>query len=72
MFNKENKKPMAADNSLGGSNRIIAGTIIKDLKLRMTRAGLTNIHPERINSEHDSRIARLTGKADRVLVDAPC
>ena len=29
MFNKENKKPMAADNSLGGSNRIIAGTIIK-------------------------------------------
>jgi len=42
------------------------------VKPRMTRAGLTNIHPERISSEHDSRIARLTGKADRVLVDAPC
>lgn len=38
----------------------------------MTRAGLTNIHPERIGSEHDTRIARLAGKADRVLVDAPC
>ena len=38
----------------------------------MTRAGLTNIHPEKIHSETDLRIARLAGKADRVLVDAPC
>ena len=38
----------------------------------MVRAGLTNIHPERISSEHDTRIARLQQKADRVLVDAPC
>ena len=38
----------------------------------MTRAGLTNISPERISSERDPRIARLHGKADRVLVDAPC
>ena len=38
----------------------------------MTRAGLTNIHPERIGSEHDPRLGRLKGKADRVLVDAPC
>lgn len=38
----------------------------------MTRAGLTNIHPERIQNEHDPRIARLRNKAHRVLVDAPC
>ncbi|MGF6148795.1 Ribosomal RNA small subunit methyltransferase B [Kingella potus] len=42
------------------------------LKPRMTRAGLTNIRPERIDSEHDPRTARLQGKAHRVLVDAPC
>ena len=50
----------------------IAEKRLANLKPRMTRAGLTNIHPERISSEHDARIARLAGKADRVLVDAPC
>ena len=29
MFNKENKKNMAVDNSVAGSNRIVAGTKIK-------------------------------------------
>ena len=29
MFNKENKKTMAVDNSAAGSNRIVAGTKIK-------------------------------------------
>ncbi|EGD33890.1 MULTISPECIES: bactofilin family protein [unclassified Capnocytophaga] len=29
MFNKENKKPMATDNSVAGSNRIVGGTKIK-------------------------------------------
>ena len=29
MFNKENKKDMAVDNSVAGSNRIVAGTKIK-------------------------------------------
>ena len=45
---------------------------LANLKPRMTRAGLTNIHPEKIHSETDPRITRLAGKADRVLVDAPC
>ncbi|MDO4878903.1 MAG: RsmB/NOP family class I SAM-dependent RNA methyltransferase [Neisseria sp.] len=45
---------------------------LANLKPRMVRAGLTNICPERIDGEHDPRIGRLRGKADRVLVDAPC
>jgi len=39
---------------------------------RMRRAGLSNIHPAVIRSEHDNRVKRLYGKMDRVLVDAPC
>ena len=39
---------------------------------RMRRAGLTNVHPIAIKSEHDPRVRRLRGKFDRVLVDAPC
>ncbi len=42
------------------------------LKPRMTRAGLTNVHPIAIASENDQRVRRLAGKIDRVLVDAPC
>lgn len=45
---------------------------LANLKPRSTRAGVANIHAERISSEADPRIARLYGKADRVLVDAPC
>jgi 16S rRNA (cytosine967-C5)-methyltransferase len=33
---------------------------------------LSNIHPIAIDSERDQRVKRLAGKADRVLVDAPC
>jgi 16S rRNA (cytosine967-C5)-methyltransferase len=42
------------------------------LKPRLARSGLSNVHPVRIDSEHDPRIRRLAGKLDRVLVDAPC
>ncbi|MDR3390255.1 MAG: RsmB/NOP family class I SAM-dependent RNA methyltransferase [Sulfuriferula sp.] len=42
------------------------------LKPRLKRSGLSNITPQLITSEHDSRIKRLAGKIDRVLVDAPC
>ena len=42
------------------------------LKPRMRRAGLSNIYPSVIRTEHDSRVKRLYGKMDRVLVDAPC
>ncbi len=42
------------------------------LKPRLARSGLSNVHPVRIEHERDSRVKRLAGKADRVLVDAPC
>ena len=42
------------------------------LKPRMARAGLSNVHPVLIAHEADAKVKRLAGKADRVLVDAPC
>ena len=42
------------------------------LKPRLKRSGLSNITPQLIASENDTRIKRLAGKIDRVLVDAPC
>ncbi|UCV04864.1 RsmB/NOP family class I SAM-dependent RNA methyltransferase [Azonexus sp. IMCC34842] len=42
------------------------------LKPRLARSGLSNVHPARIENERDTKIKRLAGKADRVLVDAPC
>jgi len=45
---------------------------LSKLKPRLARSGLSNIHPVRIEHERDTRIKRLAGKADRVLVDAPC
>jgi len=45
---------------------------LANLKPRAARAGLSNIHPVAIAHENDAKIKRLAGKADRVLVDAPC
>ncbi len=45
---------------------------LANLKPRLARSGLSNVHPARIEHERDSKIKRLAGKVDRVLVDAPC
>lgn len=45
---------------------------INNLKPRLKRSGLSNVHPQLIAHENDSRIKRLQGKIDKVLVDAPC
>jgi 16S rRNA (cytosine967-C5)-methyltransferase len=39
---------------------------------RVARSGLSNVHVQRIAHERDTRVKRLAGKIDRVLVDAPC
>lgn len=49
-----------------------AGHRLHELKQRVARAGLSNVHTVQIAHERDDRIARLAGKVDRVLVDAPC
>ena len=45
---------------------------LNNLKPRLKRSGLSNLHPQRISNENDIKVKRLTGKIDRVLVDAPC
>lgn len=45
---------------------------LNNLKPRLARSGLSNVHPIRIEHERDARLKRLAGKLDRVLVDAPC
>jgi 16S rRNA (cytosine967-C5)-methyltransferase len=45
---------------------------LANLKPRLARSGLSNVHPQRIEHENDTKVKRLRGKIDRVLVDAPC
>ncbi len=42
------------------------------LKPRLARSGLSNVQAQVIDHERDTKVKRLTGKFDRVLVDAPC
>jgi 16S rRNA (cytosine967-C5)-methyltransferase len=50
----------------------ISPTRLARLKPRLKRSGLSNLHPHLLRNEHDSKVKRLAGKIDRVLVDAPC
>ena len=50
----------------------VSASRLSRMKPRLARSGLSNLHPQPIADEHDVRIKRLAGKADRVLVDAPC
>lgn len=43
-----------------------------NLTPRLARSGLSNIFPQLISDEHDTKVKRLIGKIDRVFVDAPC
>ncbi|MDB5857803.1 MAG: tRNA and rRNA cytosine-C5-methylase-like protein [Ramlibacter sp.] len=45
---------------------------LDNLKPRLARSKLSNVHPAAIAHERDDRIKRLAGKIDRVIVDAPC
>ncbi|MBA4143072.1 MAG: RsmB/NOP family class I SAM-dependent RNA methyltransferase [Nitrosospira sp.] len=45
---------------------------LNNLRPRLKRSGLSNLHPQLIINENDLKVKRLTGKIDRVLVDAPC
>jgi 16S rRNA (cytosine967-C5)-methyltransferase len=45
---------------------------LANLKPRLARSGLSNVHPMQLEDERDRHVKRLAGKIDRVLVDAPC
>jgi 16S rRNA (cytosine967-C5)-methyltransferase len=61
---------------MANSGRLYAYDIsekrLHNLKPRLARSGLSNVHPQLIAHERDPKIKRLAGKFDRVLVDAPC
>jgi 16S rRNA (cytosine967-C5)-methyltransferase len=50
----------------------VAARRLDNLKPRLKRSGLSNLHPQLLNNENDPKVKRLHGKIDRVLVDAPC
>jgi 16S rRNA (cytosine967-C5)-methyltransferase len=50
----------------------VSDSRLAKLKPRLKRSGLSNVHPQLLTSENDTRVKRLAGKLDRVLVDAPC
>jgi len=45
---------------------------LTNLKPRLKRSGLSNVHPQLIATAGDARVKRLASKIDRALVDAPC
>lgn len=69
-------KTLALGASMRNTGRLYAFDVsahrLEQLKPRLARSGLSNVHPAAIAHERDERIKRLTGKIDRVLVDAPC
>jgi 16S rRNA (cytosine967-C5)-methyltransferase len=69
-------KTLALGASMRNTGRLYAFDTsahrLEGLKPRLARSSLSNIHPVAIAHERDERIKRLSGKMDRVLVDAPC
>jgi 16S rRNA (cytosine967-C5)-methyltransferase len=50
----------------------VAAKRLERLRPRLARAGVDNVRVQVLESERDTRLLRLRGKIDRVLVDAPC
>jgi 16S rRNA (cytosine967-C5)-methyltransferase len=69
-------KTLQLGAAMGSHGRLYAWDVsdkrLANLTPRLRRSGLSNVHPQRIAGENDTKVKRLRGKADRVLVDAPC
>lgn len=69
-------KTLALGAQMANTGRLYAFDVserrLANLKPRMARSGLSNVHPQLLGSERDPKLKRLFGKFDRVLVDAPC
>jgi 16S rRNA (cytosine967-C5)-methyltransferase len=51
----------------------VAGAKLEELRRRARRAGLSNLRAVEVQGDHwPDEIEQLAGKAERVLVDAPC
>ncbi len=69
-------KTLAIGAAMRNTGRLYAFDVsdkrLAKLKPRLSRSGLSNVHPVVIAHENDAKVKRLAGKIDRVLVDAPC
>jgi 16S rRNA (cytosine967-C5)-methyltransferase len=69
-------KTLALGATMRNTGRLYAFDVsahrLDNLKPRLARSKLSNVHPAAIAHERDERIKRLAGKIDRVIVDAPC
>ena len=69
-------KTLAISMLMRGAGRVYAMDVsakrLRELAPRAARAGISNVHPIVLSGEGDVRAKRLSGKLDRVLVDAPC
>jgi 16S rRNA (cytosine967-C5)-methyltransferase len=50
----------------------VSAARLQRMKPRLARSGATSVQPFGIDSERDPKLRRLKGRADLVLVDAPC
>jgi 16S rRNA (cytosine967-C5)-methyltransferase len=69
-------KTLALGAAMRNTGRLYAFDVsahrLEALKPRLARSKLSNVHPAAIAHERDERVKRLSGKIDRVIVDAPC
>ena len=69
-------KTLALGDLMRSTGRLYAFDIsakrLAKLKPRLARSGLSNVHPVQIENERDPKLKRMAGRADRVLIDAPC
>ncbi|MCL4744783.1 MAG: RsmB/NOP family class I SAM-dependent RNA methyltransferase [Burkholderiaceae bacterium] len=69
-------KTLALAALLRGTGQVFACDMsaerLRRLRPRLARSAATNVQPFGIAHERDPKLARLAGRADAVLVDAPC
>jgi 16S rRNA (cytosine967-C5)-methyltransferase len=69
-------KSLALAALLRGTGQVFACDVstarLQRLRPRLARSGASNVQPFGIDSEADPKLSRLAGRADAVLVDAPC
>ncbi|MEN9773687.1 MAG: hypothetical protein RL322_757 [Pseudomonadota bacterium] len=69
-------KTLALAASMRSTGQIFACDVsaerLRRMRPRLARGGVTNVQPFAIDDLNDRKLLRLAGRADAVLVDAPC